>query len=255
MNPSTADRLLPVLLLALTAVTGFVDAVSYLALGRVFTANMTGNIVFLGFAMAKVPELSVARSGTALGAFVIGATLGGRLAARIRGGPRLRWASAGFAIEAILLLAAAALAAAGIGEPSSDPPRLYGLIVLTGLAMGVRNAVVRTVAEHDLTTTVLTLTITGIAADSTLAGGANPAWRRRGSSIALMFAGAAAGACLLRHSVALPLAVAGTVSGFCALGAGLGGARAAGALAWHPQAPGHPEVGATGYEGIGTPKD
>ena len=79
MNPSTADRLLPVLLLALTAVTGFVDAVSYLALGHVFTANMTGNVVFLGFAMAKVPELSVARSGTALGAFVIGATLGGRL--------------------------------------------------------------------------------------------------------------------------------------------------------------------------------
>src|SRR5947209_19151375 len=168
MNPSTADRHLPVLLLALTAVTGFVDAVSYLALGRVFTANRTGNVVFLGFAMAKVPELSIARSGAALGAFVIGAALGGRLAARIRTGPRLRWISAGFAVETVLLLAAAALAAAGAGELMRDPPRLYGLIVLTGLAMGVRNAVVRTVAEHDLTTTVLTLTITGIAADSTL---------------------------------------------------------------------------------------
>src|SRR5207237_9278707 len=117
-SPCTAERLLPGVLRALSGVTGIVDAVSYRALGRVFTANRTGNIVFLGFAMAKVPELSVARSGTALGAFVIGATLGGRLAARIRGGPRLRWASAGFAIEAILLLAAAALAAAGVGELS-----------------------------------------------------------------------------------------------------------------------------------------
>jgi uncharacterized membrane protein YoaK (UPF0700 family) len=52
MSAPTPDRLLPALLLALTAVTGFVDAVSYLALGHVFTANMTGNVVFLGFAMA-----------------------------------------------------------------------------------------------------------------------------------------------------------------------------------------------------------
>jgi len=228
MDASTPDRILPALLLALTTVTGFVDAVSYLALGHVFTANMTGNVVFLGFAVAKVPELSIARSGAALGAFVIGAALGGRLAARIRTGPRLRWISAGFAVETVLLLAAAALAAAGAGELMRDPPRLYGLIVLTGLAMGVRNAVVRTVAERDLTTTVLTLTITGIAADSMFAGGANTGWTRRASSIALMLAGAAAGAWLLRHSIALPLALAGTVSGLCTLGAGLGGARAAG---------------------------
>src|SRR5207253_12806 len=196
-----------------------------LALGHVFTANMTGNVVFLGFAMAKVPELSIARSGAALGAFVIGAALGGRLAARIRSGPRLRWIGAGFAVETILLLAAAALAAAGAGDLMRDPPRLYGLIVLTGLAMGVRNAVVRTVAERDLTTTVLTLTITGIAADSTLAGGANTGWTRRVSSIGLMFAGAAGGVMLLPHSIALALAGGGTGSGPCTAGAGLGVAR------------------------------
>jgi len=66
MNALASDCLLPVLLLALTAVTGFVDAVSYLALGHVFTANMTGNVVFLGFAMAAAPGLSMARSGAAL---------------------------------------------------------------------------------------------------------------------------------------------------------------------------------------------
>ena len=82
---------------------------------------------------------------------------------------------------------------------------------------GVRNAVVRKAAERDLTTTVLTLTITGIAADSSLAGGTNPGWSRRALSVALMFAGAAAGAWLLRYSVALPIAISGIISGLCGL--------------------------------------
>jgi uncharacterized membrane protein YoaK (UPF0700 family) len=217
MNAPAPDRLLPALLLALTAVTGFIDAVSYVALGHVFTANMTGNVVFLGFAMAGAQGLSIGRSLVALGAFVIGAIIGGRLAARIASGPRLRWASVGFGIEAILLLVGAALAAGAGPDLLRDPPRLYGLIVLTGLAMGVRNAVVRKVAEHDLTTTVLTLTITGIAADSSLAGGTDPGWSRRALSVALMFVGAAAGAWLLRYSVALPIAISGIISGLCAL--------------------------------------
>jgi len=214
------DRRLPALLLALTAVTGLVDAVCYLALGRVFTANMTGNVVFLGFAVADAPGLSIPRSCAALAAFLIGATVGGRLAARMDAGLRYRWTSIGFGIEAVMLLAAASLAAGGGNDLLHDLTRLYGLIVLTGLAMGVRNAVVRKLGEHDLTTTVLTLTITGIAADSSLAHGNNPAWARRTLSIALMFAGAAAGAWLiLRYSVAIALAVAGVISGFCALGA------------------------------------
>jgi uncharacterized membrane protein YoaK (UPF0700 family) len=211
------------LLLALTAVTGLVDAVSYLALGHVFTANMTGNVVFLGFAMAGAPGLSFARSGAALAAFITGAMIGGRLAHRMGEGPRHRWTSIGFGIESLLLLAAALLAAGAGDDLLRDPPRLYGLIVLTGFAMGVRNAVVRKLAERDLTTTVLTLTITGIAADSPLAGGATPGWRRRTLSVGFMFAGAAAGAWLLRYSLALPLAVSGIISGLCALAARVGG--------------------------------
>jgi uncharacterized membrane protein YoaK (UPF0700 family) len=217
MTPPPSDRLLPALLLALTAVTGFVDAVSYLALGRVFTANMTGNVVFLGFALANVPGLSIGRSGAALGAFVIGAILGGRLAARMGQGSRHRWISAGFGIEAGLLLAAAAVAVGAGDDLLLEPARLYTLIPLTGLAMGVRNAVVRKAGERDLTTTVLTLTITGMAADSTLAKGMNPGWTRRAASVAAMFTGAAAGAWLLRHSVALPVAIAGAISAACAL--------------------------------------
>lgn len=215
MDPPAADRSLPPLLLVLTASTGLVDAVSYLALGHVFTANMTGNVVFLGFAVAKVPGLSIARSAAALVAFLAGAVIGGRLAART--GPRYRWASAGFGIEAVLLLASAAAARGAGGDLLADPFRLYALITLTGIAMGVRNSVVRKLAERDLTTTVLTLTITGIAADSSLAGGANPGLPRRTASVVLMFAGALIGALLLRFSLWLPLAVSGVIAGIAAV--------------------------------------
>jgi uncharacterized membrane protein YoaK (UPF0700 family) len=68
------------ILLAMSVVTGIVDAVSFLALGRVFTANMTGNVVLLGFAIAGAPGLSISRSVVALLAFLSGAVLGGRVA-------------------------------------------------------------------------------------------------------------------------------------------------------------------------------
>src|SRR5438105_6006964 len=73
------DGPLPPLLLALTVVTGLVDAFSYLVLGQVFVANMTGNVVFLGFALAGASRFSAPASLSALGAFSIGAVAGGRL--------------------------------------------------------------------------------------------------------------------------------------------------------------------------------
>ena len=71
----------PAILLVMTCVTGIVDAVSYLALGHVFTANMTGNVVLLGFAVAGVKGLSATRSLTALFCFFAGAVFGGRVSA------------------------------------------------------------------------------------------------------------------------------------------------------------------------------
>jgi len=67
MKPETRlNRTLPLLLHIATAITGLIDAISYLALGHVFTANMTGNVVFVAFAVAGVPGLSFTRSLTAL---------------------------------------------------------------------------------------------------------------------------------------------------------------------------------------------
>src|SRR2546429_4373500 len=85
-SPSPEPVLVP-LLLGLTVVTGLVDAVSYLALGHVFTANMTGNVVFLGFAAAGGKGLSAPRSGTAVVAFLLGAVIGGGKGGGPGGGP------------------------------------------------------------------------------------------------------------------------------------------------------------------------
>ncbi len=74
---------LPPLLLALTVVTGLVDAFSYLVLGHVFVANMTGNVVFLAFALAGASGFSIPASLLALGAFFVGAGVAGRLGIRL----------------------------------------------------------------------------------------------------------------------------------------------------------------------------
>lgn len=202
------DDSLPATLMALTVVTGLVDAVSFLGLGRVFTANMTGNVVFLAFAVAGAPGLSIPRSLASLIAFLAGAAVGGRLGVAM-GGSRRRWLLTAAATEAALLFAAAAASVGfdiAAGEPAAT---LYAVIILTAVAMGLRNATVRRLAVPDMTTTVLTLTLTGIAADSSLAGGANQRAGRRVASVVLMFAGAAAGALLLRYGLALPLVLSG----------------------------------------------
>jgi uncharacterized membrane protein YoaK (UPF0700 family) len=193
-------------LLALTVVTGLIDAVSFLGLGHIFTANMTGNVVFLAFALGGVQDLSAVRSATALFVFAFGGLLGGRVANRR---PR---ASAGLLLvamkaECVLLLLAASVTVFAPAElPSASA---YAVIVCTAFAMGLRNAIVRRLAVPDLTTTVLTLTVTGLAADSSMAGGDGVRSGRRVLSILAMFGGALAGALLLRgFGMRVPLAVA-----------------------------------------------
>jgi len=205
MQEARQERGLPLLLYLLTAVTGLIDAVSYIGLGHVFTANMTGNIVLLGFAFAGVPGLSALRSLTALASFLVGAVIGGFLATTLASVSSHRWRMTAFGCEALFLLGATLASIASVPFGST---RLYAVIVLTASAMGLRNATVRKIALPDVTTTVLTLTITGLAADSSFAGGSNPRWQRRVMSIVLMFVGAVVGALLLRHSVALPLGLA-----------------------------------------------
>lgn len=215
MTPEThLNRTLPLLLHIATAVTGLIDAISYLALGHVFTANMTGNVVFIAFAVAGVPGVSLTRSLTALVAFLFGALIGGRVATHLSEVSKQKWITTALSLESTLLLVAT-LAAINFGNLSGSSWQLYSIIVLTALAMGIRNATVRKMAIPDLTTTVLTLTVTGLAADSGFAGGTSPRWQRRLLAVLLMFFGAAIGTLLLRHSLVWPLATATLLSVCC----------------------------------------
>lgn len=204
-----SDPRVPLLLL-LSLTTGLIDAASVLGLGKVFTANMTGNVVFLGFAAAGVPGFDVMPFVIAIASFMAGAVVAGRIGNAHGGESERRWLLVSAILEAALLWAAAAIALGFDVARQAPEARLFAIIALTGIAMGYRNATVRQLKVADLTTTVLTLTLTGLGADSTVAGGGNPNWQRRTGAVVAILAGAAAGAYLLLEvGLAAPLALAG----------------------------------------------
>jgi uncharacterized membrane protein YoaK (UPF0700 family) len=202
------------ILLGLTLLSGLVDAVCYLGLGHVFTANMTGNIVILGFAAAGAPGFSVPASLTSLLVFLAGAIAGGRISKHIS--PRSRRLSLAVGCEAALVAAGAVVAS--LATTVASGWGRYTVIALLAFAMGIRNSVIRHLAVPDMTTTVLTQTLTGLAADSALAGGDNPRAGRRATAVAAMLAGAVLGAALYLHrGPGLPLAVAASVAALTVL--------------------------------------
>jgi uncharacterized membrane protein YoaK (UPF0700 family) len=200
VSPSPA---LQALLIALTGATGLIDAVSYLGVGHVFVANMTGNVVLLGFALSGAPGLSIAASLAAVAGFLVGACAGGRLAVAVSRRRRL-WLSTGSAAQTVLVGAVAAATIVGALRP--DGPSRLVLLALLGMAMGLQNATVRRLAIPDLTTTVLTQTLTGLAAESSLAGGSNPRSVRRIGAVVAMLGGALVGGALTLHA-GLPTAL------------------------------------------------
>jgi uncharacterized membrane protein YoaK (UPF0700 family) len=209
------EKIVPYTLLGMTVVTGLVDAVSFLSLGRVFTANMTGNVVIMAFATARVPGLSIAYSLTALLSFLVGAIFGGRIMARAGADSQIRLAAQAFVLE-VVFLSVASLCSIGYRSDLLDHSfQPFALIALTALAMGTRNAAVRKLAIPDLTTTVLTLTITGIGADSSIAKGNNPRLARRVASVVAMFLGAALGAVIIRYSISAALWLGTAISALC----------------------------------------
>ena len=195
---------LPAALLALTIVTGLVDAVSILSLGRVFVANMTGNVVFVGFALAGAPGFSLAASLSALAGFLVGASVGGNLVGRL-GSRRATLIRAGLEIELALVTAAlivSAIEGHDLGNLARD-----SVAAVLAISMGIQNAVVRHLKVPDLTTTVLTMTLTGIVADLRTQGAAVA--MRRLLAVLAMLGGAALGAVLVLHTEpAAALAVA-----------------------------------------------
>jgi uncharacterized membrane protein YoaK (UPF0700 family) len=197
-----ASRALVLTLLALTFTTGLVDAVSFLGLGRVFTANMTGNVVLLGFGLAGTGGLPVLAPLASLAAFAAGAATAG-LALRRFGavGP----AALGGVLMGEGVLAAAAAVIAATTNVHGGTVTAGIIIALLAFAMGLRNAVVRKLAVAELTTTVLTMTVTGLAADGTTAPPGIHG--RRLAALACMLIGAFAGALFVKSHLWPPLAI------------------------------------------------
>ncbi|WP_059013432.1 YoaK family protein [Streptomyces specialis] len=204
------------LLLVLTFATGAVDAVSYLSLGGVFAGNMTGNVIILGAAVAGTGELPTLGPAVTLVCFAAGAAVAGRVL-RPAGPGR-----AGRPGRQAALVVGVGLVTAGSGAALFAGTGHLPVAGALAVAMGAQAAVAREMAVKDVTTVVVTSTVTGLAADSPLGAGRAQPWPRRAGAIACLAAGAAAGAGLIRLDPAWALLAAAALATAAALtGAGL----------------------------------
>ncbi|MEV4127234.1 YoaK family protein [Nocardia sp. NPDC049707] len=197
------------LMMTLTFVTGVVDAVGYLGLDRVFTGNMTGNIVILGMGVAGADELPVLGPGIALVAFAVGAFASGLL---LRTSPpvwQLRTTALLGGGGVVLAVLVAVLIT--VGEHISANVQAIVAACIAAV-MGEQAAVARRLAIRDMTTVVVTSTLTTLAGESFVQGGRQAVWNRRAGAIALIFSGAVVGSLLLRLHIAVPLGLASALT-------------------------------------------
>ncbi|GAA1990787.1 YoaK family protein [Isoptericola halotolerans] len=186
-------------MLALTFSTGIADAVGYLGLDRVFTGNMTGNVVILGMALAGGDDLPVTGPLLAFATFMGGAAIGGVALRPIKAGWSRRTTAMFGLVGAVLVALTVILVVFDDGMPHGVQLTVTGLLAA---AMGLQAAVARHLAVKEITTVVVTSTITGLAMDSRVLGGhGNHALRRLGA-IGLIGAGACVGALLLQVHLA-----------------------------------------------------
>lgn len=204
-----AARLHLVLMLALTFSTGLVDAVGYLGLDRVFTGNMTGNVVILGMALTGADDLPVLGPALALVGFMAGAALGGRVLRTARPGWTNRTTVLFGAVGTVMLIVGGLLL--GFSSRLTDAGIVTTTTVL-GAAMGVQAATARFLAVKDVTTVVVTSTITGLAADSVLGSGQGGGSARRAGAVVLILLGALLGAAALHVHLGAGLLVSASIT-------------------------------------------
>lgn len=233
--PRKEDRygLLSPALVVLTFVAGLVDALSYLSLGHVFVANVTGNIVFLGFSIAHAQGFVWWTSALTLVSFMVGALIGGRIIRRFEENRAKHLlvstcVRASFVLAALIgvyllnqLITGPADDASGVSsiarlaqttqasqasQPSLNFPtarhidlHIILLIVLLAPAMGIQNSTARKLSVPDLPTTVLTMTLTGVVADASAHGHQQSKLGRRAVVMLALASGALTGALLRAH--------------------------------------------------------
>ena len=233
-NPSTeklstkkfdTEKLHLGLMLALTFSTGMIDAVGYLGLDRVFTGNMTGNVVILGMALTGADGLPVIGPVIALLLFMAGAATAGRVLRPIPQG----WTPRSTTLFGVVAAILAVGAIASLAFPSHRPDALNFIVTgALGYAMGMQAGAARHIAIKDVTTVVVTSTLVGLAFDSRIAGGKGQPWKRRAGAIVLIGAGAAVGALLLRFGLGYGMALAAIITIVVAALGHVGSRRTAG---------------------------
>ncbi|MDN4173186.1 YoaK family protein [Nocardioides sp. SOB77] len=196
------------LMLVLTFTTGINDAVGYLGLDRVFTGNMTGNVVILGMALVGDTGLPVLGPALALVGFMVGAAGSGRVLRTTIDpwGARTTWL---LAVVALVMFGLAGLLAVAGNHPEQSV--MVTTTTLAAAAMGMQAAVARHIAVKDVTTVVVTSTITGLAADSWFGAGRPGSTARRVLAVVLILLGATAGAAALQLHLGAGLALAGVL--------------------------------------------
>jgi uncharacterized membrane protein YoaK (UPF0700 family) len=198
------DGPLPGMLVALTVLAGVVDAASILALGGVFVATVTGNIVFIGLGIAGARQFAVVTCLLAIGGFIVGALVGGR-ACRI--GRQHRGRVTRDVLHVKVLLASVVTVIAVVSGDNLDRPLRDAVVVLLAMSMGAQLALIRYLKVPDLMTVVLTLTITGALTERGL-GWSHPAMLRRFAAVIAFAVGAISGGVLVLYvSVGAALAL------------------------------------------------
>ena len=198
----------------LTVVTGSLDAVGYLGLDRVFTGNMTGNVVILGMGIAADGGLPVAGPLIALMGYVLGAAVvGGVIRRRERA-----WSSVITAIVVInaVVLAAVATALLFIPNPGQSAAGIASAATIA-VVMGAQASVARFLAVTDMTTVVVTSTITSYASETLFKGGLTWFTHRRLWAVVAIFAGALAGGLMIKLHISVPVYAAAVVTLVCGM--------------------------------------
>lgn len=195
-------------LLLLTFATGLADSISILVLGHVFVANMTGNVIFLGFWLAPRTSIDMTAVVVALPTFVCTTILSGRIARHFAERTR-DWITTVLATEITLLVTLAILGGTGaLPYHSNTKLIVIGILAVT---FGLQHSSARQFGIQELSTTVLTSTIVSLGLDSRLAGGSGDRQALRIAVVVIMCAGAFLGATMSRFVVAPVFAVTAAV--------------------------------------------
>lgn len=191
-RPTTLDGLL----LTLTLVAGYMDALSYLGLNGAFTANMTGNLVLLGLAAGQAAGDRALGSGMAIVGFALGAASGGRVLGQ--GQERTVWpwsVTIALGVELVVLTGFAVGWRQAEAQPSG--PSVAMLITIAAMAMGIQSAVGRRLGVSGVSTTYVTGTLTSLMTELVLLTGTPAGWLRWAGVLGVTVAGALIGAVTL----------------------------------------------------------